>query len=415
MTRLSLILIASLASTPALAAAPDEGEVHDAGVTEVDPAVDPADLEALERALADDARVPSTAPPPTAPTGLAAVLQTMNPDMSIIFDGALSYFSSEPLQVGAHDPNRTGFTFQQLEMYLAASVDPFFRFQTNLVFSQFGVEVEEAYGTTLGLPGGLQIRAGQFLTRFGRLNSTHPHSWSFVDQPLVNGKFFGGEASRGMGLEVSILLPLPWYVEAVVSGTEPHGASTARSFYGADDLGISGVEDVLYTAAVKQFFPLSDDWSLMWGVSSQFGPNATGSGNRSAIYGTDLHLRFRPLDYAGRTSVTLTTELMARSRQVPDGVLQDWGMYTQLVWLIDKEWEVGARHDYTRGADGDYLDADQDGDRHRAALALTHFPSHFSRLRLQGAVDLPSWRDAPIFALILNVEFLIGAHGAHTY
>ena len=59
--------------------------------------------------------------------------------------------------------------------------------------AEFGVEVEEAYLTTLALPANLQVRASQFLTRFGRLNSTHPHAWDFTDQPLVNGRFFGGE------------------------------------------------------------------------------------------------------------------------------------------------------------------------------------------------------------------------------
>ena len=55
-------------------------------------------------------------------------------------------------------------------------VDPYFRFDSNLVFSQFGVEIEEAYATTLDLPANLQVRAGQFLTRFGRINATHPHA-----------------------------------------------------------------------------------------------------------------------------------------------------------------------------------------------------------------------------------------------
>ena len=38
------------------------------------------------------------------------------------------------------------------------------------------VELEEAIMTTRSLPKGLQLKAGQFLTEFGRINPTHPHA-----------------------------------------------------------------------------------------------------------------------------------------------------------------------------------------------------------------------------------------------
>ena len=59
-------------------------------------------------------------------------------------------------------------------MSLGENVDHLFELRANLVFSAYGVEVEEAYGRTLALPGGLQLRAGQFLTRMGRLNAPTP-------------------------------------------------------------------------------------------------------------------------------------------------------------------------------------------------------------------------------------------------
>ncbi len=413
---LTLALVAAGAEPAAAAPPTDIGEAGDPD------RLSPEDRAALDAALGADAAAAPEAREPsyaassgTTPTGYAAVLQSLNPDISFIFDGALAYFSGEPLQVGAHDPNETGFTFQQLEMHVESSVDPFFRFEANIVLSQFGVEVEEAYATTLDLPCQLQLRAGQLLTRFGRLNDTHPHSWHFADQPLVNGKFFGGEGSRGVGMELSWLTPLPWYAEVIGSATDAAGAATARSFFGADDLGVESLEDLLYTVAMKHFFPLSDDWSLAWGVSAQLGPNPTGHGNRSEIYGSDVYLRYRPIGHAGRTSVSLTVEGMYRTRQTPGDVLGDWGMYSSIVWQVDSQWEVGARHDYVSGAEGDYLDVDQRGDRHRFATAVTFYPSHFSRLRLQGAADLPSWRDEPVWAGIVALEVLIGAHGAHGY
>ena len=44
-------------------------------------------------------------------------------------------------------------------------------------FTPDGVDVEEAYLTTLSLPAGLQVRAGKLFSPFGRLNQQHPHVW----------------------------------------------------------------------------------------------------------------------------------------------------------------------------------------------------------------------------------------------
>jgi hypothetical protein len=386
------------------------------GITRAQTEPSAEELELLEQSLAADATEEQGESRGDAVTrAVGAAMQSLNPDMSVILDVAAAWFSEEPLQAGAHDPNTTGFTLQQLELHLSANVDPFFRFDTNIVFAQFGVEVEEAYGTTLGLPWSLQVRAGQFLTRFGRINATHPHSWSFADQPLVTGKFFGGEGSRGLGMEASWLAPLPWYVELVASGTDPSGECCARSFYGGSGLGIERLQDVLLTTAVKQFFPLDDDWSLLWGLSGQLGPNATGNNNRTDIYGSDLLLRYRPVAAQGRTSVSLQAEVMLRVREVPGVRLEDWGGYAQLVWEIDREWAAGARVDFVRAVAGDPLDPEQVGDRHRTSAQITFYPSLFSRLRLQGNADVPAWRTEPIFAVILNLELVVGAHGAHSY
>ena len=166
---------------------------------------DPA-LEELQRALEADSEAAGdskSASKPAVPlvSTLTRTFQSLNPDISFITDVAAAYFSADdPLMGGGHDPTKTGFNLQQLELYVSGAVDPYFRFDANLVFSQFGVEIEEVYATTLALPWNLQLRAGQFLTRFGRINNSHPHTWNFVDQMLVMGKFFGGGHLEGGNL-----------------------------------------------------------------------------------------------------------------------------------------------------------------------------------------------------------------------
>lgn len=387
-------------------------------------ALSDAELEALSEAMAldqatsseaRDAAAPATEEPAARRRIGAAIMSAIQPELALILDVAASYFSDTPMQTGAHDPQRTGFTFQQLEMSFQANVDPYFLFRANLVFSEFGVEVEEAYAQTTSLPGRLQIKAGQFLSSFGRLNATHPHSWSFLDQPLVNGRFFGGEGQRGLGAELSWLAPTPWYMELVGSIMHGEGACCARSFIGGADHPIGGMQDFLYLVALKNTFAFDSDWSLSWGLSGLLGPNATGYHNRTEVYGTDLYLRYRPVRSTNYTAFSLQVELMHRRRQVPDDVRADTGLYAQAVWNINRRWETGVRYEWMSGSPGDDLDPEWTGTRQRASLQGTFYPSHFSRLRLQTNYDAPTWRPRPIWSAMLGVEFVVGAHGAHEF
>ncbi|WP_228565519.1 zinc-regulated TonB-dependent outer membrane receptor [Myxococcus sp. AB036A] len=360
---------------------------------------------------------------PAPSSGVLGAVQSLNPDLSFILDASLAAFSAEePLQSGGHDPTKTGFNFQQLEMSVGAAVDPYFRFDANIVFSQFGVEVEEAYATTLDLPLNLQVRAGQFLTRFGRINPTHPHSWDFVDQPFMLGRIFGGEGNRGLGVEASWLAPLPWFVEVIGSATDAAGGATARSFFGDRNLGVRTPLDFQLTGAVKQFFPLSDDTSLLWGVSYATGPNSTGHRNRTDVFGTDVYIKFRPVTAASNTVVALQAEAFYRRRQVPNDVLQDVGGYAQVLWKFAQRWGTAMRYEFgTAAYDGlgnkavDFLDPEWMDMRQRISANVTFWPSEFSRIRLQGAADAPEWRDETDFSAFLQLEVLVGAHGAHLF
>jgi hypothetical protein len=412
------------------------------------PAAPPADRSDLERQLqkalqadqSTEAKAAAQSQPSTPEAKPAAGgIQSFNPDLSFIADFALAGFlNAKPgeiatFQPGGHDPQSNGFNLQAVELALGAAVDPYFRFDANLAFAPdqrgaFGFELEEAYATTLTLPANLQLRAGQFLNRFGRLNPQHPHTWDFADQPYVMGKFLGPDGNRGPGLEVSELLGfLPWYAELVVSGLAPTGDDN-RSFLGGNADGaavtrtplVATAADVLYMAALKQFFPLSDNWSFAWGLSSLFGPNLYGAHARAEVYGTDIYLKFRPIDQASHTIVSLTAEALYRHRhemQGPVATADDYGGYAQLFWRFDQRWGLAGRYDMASGVanDPDPDDAAWDKPRHRGSLALTFWPSEFTRLRLQANYVAALDRSQSVESLFLAFEFAAGAHGAHAF
>jgi hypothetical protein len=339
-----------------------------------------------------------------------------NPDIALILDFAAAYFSQEDgLQTGAHDPAQTGLTFQQLELHAESRVDPYFELQANLVFSALGVEVEDAYAQTLAMPWSLQVKAGQMLLPFGRVNPTHPHAWSFLNQALMVGKFMGSEGGRGLGIETSWLAPLPWFTELTVAISQPNGECCSKSFSGGPLAPTTGWDDFLYLARLEQFWELTSAWSVLLGGSYLVGENKSGLDNLSALAGGDLLIRYRPTDSAHRRSLSLQVEWTHRNRQRPEDVLIDHGGYVEAVARWSPEWSSGVRWEWVSGVENDDLDPEWTGGRMRTSAQVTWTPSHFSRLRLQVGHDDPEWLDTPIWSTMLGLEVLAGAHGAHDY
>jgi hypothetical protein len=375
-------------------------------------------LEADAKANAQ-ANTPST-PAPAAPAPLAPAVrffQSLNPDLSFIADFAAAGFS-EPLEMnGGHDPTENGFNLQALELAVAASVDPYFRFDSNIVFLQSGSEIEEAYGTTLALPFGLQVRAGKFLTRFGRFNPTHPHTWTFSDQPLMIGRFFGPDGNRGVGMEVSELIDfLPWYAEVVLAAQDTRGVGESFILPNFDGSlpHVKSLGDLQYTGNINQFFPLSDSLSLSWGISGMAGHNVPAQPSWTEILGTDIYLKYRPLTDGSVTIVSLSAEATVRRYQTAAGVVEDTGAFAHLFWRFALRWGAALSAEYVNAARLDPFNIE--GLQQRYKANLTFWPTEFSRLRLQYDLEPPGADHTDVgHAVFLAVEFAVGAHGAHKF
>jgi hypothetical protein len=352
----------------------------------------------------------------------------MNPGISVDGLFSLTQFSRDVPQTFAtgHDPRRNGFNLQQIEISYQSNVDPYFRADIHSVFGPDGMEFEEAYGSTTGLPGGFQIMAGQFFNRFGRGNPTHPHSWEFADKQLVLGRFFGGDGFRNPGLQISWLTPLPWFSEFIMSGHNSTG-DTATSFRSpnmgdattADFTTMRSISDLVYLLRTNNFVSLSEDLSLILGGSYLTGPNALG--NRTNIMGADLYLRFRrPNSLA---FITLEFEYLRRLYGGHVSTFDDQGLYTQVVFRLPEPWQrwhFGLRFDWvgpqtaptfasgTAGADTDR------NQRTRISPVISFYPTEFSKVRIQ--YDNDNQQTVGVQHVVsLQLEFLVGAHGAHSF
>ncbi len=341
------------------------------------------------------------------------------------------------LQGGAHDPRQRGFTVQNLEMTLSAAVDPYFTAHGFLIFGidpegESFLEVEEAYLTSTAFPAGLQLRAGAFFTQFGRLNPTHPHAWAFVDQPIVNTRLLGADGLRGPGMQLSYLAPTPFYLETTVALQNSRG-ETAFSFRNVEgeevfgrtlrDRPVEGVDDLIVTPRVAASVDLGETQTLLVGASGAFGPNASGESARTRIAGADLYYKWKPLrTVKGWPFVSWQTEVMHRryvnaavpADSKPEEILRDRGIYSQVLWGFTPRWVAGLRGEYAAGSGGDPTDSLRER-RVRVAPNLTFYPSEFSKWRLQYNRDDVATRDDIVHSVFVQWEFLIGAHGAHTF
>lgn len=378
--------------------------------------------------------------------------------LNLSFDALFAVGSStsghvDELQVGGHDPVQRGFTAQNLETFLEGYVDPYFRGQASLVGhiakdGEFHFHAEEAYAETIALPANLQVRAGQFLTEFGRINPTHPHTWSFVDVPLVAGRFLGPEGLRNPGVRVSWLMPTPFYSELLLS-IQNSGGSTAYSFRGSGhshaghdhatifgrdriDREVETFGDLLFAPRYAVSFDLTENQTVLIGTSAAFGPNNTGLDTDTQLFGLDLYWKWRSATHhAGFPFVAWQTEIMARRFEAGafaedengDGVFEinlpretlfDYGFYSQLTWGFTKGWVAGLRGDWVSGDRGAFHPDPDRATRWRISPNITWYPTEFSKLRLQYNYD-HGQEFGVAHSVWLQFEFMLGAHAAHKF
>jgi len=130
--------------------------------------------------------------------------------------------------------------------------------------------------------------------------------------------------------------------------------------------------------------------------------------NRSLV-GIDATFRYRPLRRAIYQRLNLRTELIWNRQDLPDNLrTTGFGFYGLGEYQFARRWYIGGRLDQSaRAIDGDLVDKG-------GSAFLTFWPTEFVQIRSQYRhISFAEGEKANQF--LFQVNFAIGAHGAHVF
>lgn len=354
------------------------------------------------QAAAPDAAQPAVAQPEltdvttvTTVDSSAAARRGFNPDISVVGNIVGKAGEQNPFEYG-EDEQRPPFTLQETEIALQAFIDPYAKGSFFLAVSEEGIEVEEGFAQFVTLPWDLTAKVGRFKSQFGKANTWHTHVRPWIDQPLMIHNFFGDEQLHDDGISVSRL------ITSRLGTAEITGEVTAGNVDGVFER--TNSNDLLYNTHAKLFRDLNENSNVELGASYATG---TVSGTRNSFSGVDLTYRWRPLQQGLYRSMIVRAEGLLNDN--PEGERNLRGFYVSLDRQLARRWFAGARVDRADRIEEGGIDADKG-----VSATVTFWPSEFSQLRGQlrrtryGSAD-------PVNEFLFQLQFAIGAHGAHTF
>jgi hypothetical protein len=354
------------------------------------------------------AQVPAGAEGAGGPTGAlpvygatTAASKIFNPDMAVIgnFLGAAGRNTLRPLP---------SLAMREAEASFQAVVDPYARADFFMAFGEEGVDLEEGYVSFPTLPGGLLLRAGKMRSAFGKVNTFHTHISPWPDRPLVTENLLGGEEGiSDAGISVARLVPNPWiFLEA-----------TGQVFRGdsGEVFSASRRGDVSYVGHLRGYHDLTEAANVDLGFSVSHGHNASGVEDgfdvgrfTTNLYGVDATVRWRPLQRSIYRSFVGRSEIVWSRRDQPGGRQDSTGLFVSADYQFGRRWFTGVRFDRSDRAD---VSAMRDTGQ---SLTLTYWPSEFSQVR--GQYRRQRYAEGTTAnELLLQLQFSIGAHGAHPF
>lgn len=346
----------------------------------VSPEVAAPDLTAIDVATPDVVSAPATAS------------KALNPDISVV-----GTFLSH---AGDNFEERDPIALDEVEIAYEAFIDPYAKGRFFIAVTPEEVDVEEGYAQFVTLPWGLTAKAGKTKATFGKANLFHTHMRPWIDQPMMLTRFLGEEGLADVGLSVSKTIDNPFGAFIEATG-EVYSGDVEGSF------GRASNNDLLYNAHLKFFRDLGENSNVEVGTSWARGTLPESEGH-NRLAGVDVTYRWKPLSRARYKSFVARVEALANERSDFDRTL--YGYYASAQYQFARRWYAGARLDRA-----DRFFEDEHFRDRGISGTITFWPSEFSQLRGQYRRTKLGDGGPEFNELLIQLQFAIGAHGAHVF
>ena len=338
---------------------------------------------------------PAPAPTPAPSAGTPASSTYFNPSIAVI-GNFLAVAGRNTVE------NRPSIEMRESEISLQAIVDPYARADFFISLSNDGIDLEEGFLTFTQLPADLLVKVGKFKAQFGKINTLHLHVLPWPDEPLPIINLLGSEEGwSDSGVSVARLIPLP---------ADTFSDLTVQVFRGKT-FGLfdaPGRSDLSYVAQYRVYRDFGDDNNVELGSSWGRGSNGTTADAKTTLENLHLVYRWKPLQGRPYRSFVLRSELFRSRRQQPGGTQTSRGFYASGDYQLTRRLFAGARYEFSDRANNERL---RDSGE---ALTLTFWPSEFSQVR--GEVRRRRYAGGVTAnEALLQLQFAIGAHGAHPF
>ena len=302
---------------------------------------------------------------------------SVNPDISGIgvFNTYTNFIKDTP------EYGKLNFDIPEMELYVEGYLNPYARAAFNIAFHEGEFHGEEIYAQIVrGLPLDIQIKAGKYLVGFGKINTIHPHAWSFIYRPLYQQIYFGHEGFNDIGVNLSFILPTGDIYSTMDLGIFKGDALASEhhhdSHEGEEEDHHNEMErgnSPIFVGRLGSFIQIGDFSNIEIGLSGSYGVHSkmdfytsTDSTatpeNKSLNYfygGADFKYKYRPDSY---TSLTIQGEALWNRRDVlrrddlnldKENAINTFGAFIYVDYRFNRIFSIGGKYDFTYGIIGD--------------------------------------------------------------
>lgn len=323
-----------------------------------------------------------------------------------------------------------GLQFQESELSLISTVDPYWTLTANLVFAPDEVSPEEVFVTNTSIEN-IQLKLGRMKGTFGKHGLLHTHAFPFIQAPVVMANTIGEEGFNDVGIEAAWLTPLPWFCELTLGAYQSIGMDDKHPL----NFGSREHLNIPLLGHLKNQFDLDEETTMELGGSALIGrgvistdpndPNYNiADGLNHAAFGADLTFRNIPLRQSNKRGWILAGEYLMRGT-FNSGVynLEADGWYASFQYRWSQNCWTGVRVEESFNSFTDVLVDPLTGNPvpghiQRASANIAWLPSEFSVIRAEYSIARANDGNGnePLdHRFMVQFAYVIGFHPWHNY